>query len=173
MEAAQAGQVEVVRFLLTRLAMGWCSICADDADVQVGVGVGVDLQGLVGQNHVASSNIGRAGEAASRGGGHHLDLLLAQVEVVRALLAASNEVAQVATRDWKNNHILDDVKEGEIKKMVLLRIAGLEDEQELNEQGPELSREEFNVEHSAKEVREGHKYNMLEIMIKAQMLKII
>ena len=155
MEAAQAGQVEVVRFLLTRLAMGWCSICVDDADVQVGVGV--DLQGLVGQNHVASSNIGWAGEAARRGGGHHLDLLLAQVEVVRALLAASNEVAQVATRDWKNNHILDDVKEGEIKKMVLLRIAGLEDEQELNEQGPELSREEFNVEHSAKEVREGHK----------------
>ena len=171
MEAAQAGQVEVVRFLLTRLAMGWCLICVDDADVQVGVGV--DLQGLVGQNHIASSNFGRAGGAARRGGGHHLDLLFAQVEVVRALLAASNEVAQVATRDWKNNHILDDVKEGEIKKMVLLRIAGLEDEQELNEQGPELSREEFNVKHSAKEVREGHKYNMLEIMIKAQMLKII
>ena len=170
MEAAQAGQVEVVRFLLTRLAMGWCSICVDDADVQVGVGV--DLQGLVGQNHIASSNIGWAGGAARRGGGHHLDLL-AQVEVVRALLAACNEVAQVATRDWKNNHILDDVKEGEIKKMVLLRIARLEDEQGLNEQGPELSREEFNVEHSAKEVREGHKYNMLEIMIKAQMLKII
>ena len=152
MEAAQAGQVEVVRFLLTRLAMGWCLICVDDADVQVGVGV--DLQGLVGQNHVASSNIGRAGGAARRGGGHHLDLLLAQVEVVRALLAASNEVAHVATRDWKNNHILDDVKEGEIKKMVVLKIARLEDEQELNEQGPELSREEFDLEHSAKEVRE-------------------
>ena len=152
MEAAQAGQVEVVRFLLTRLAMGWCLICVDDADVQVGVGV--DLQGLVGQNHVASSNIGRAGEAARRGGGHHLDLLLAQVEVVRALLAASNEVAHVATRDWKNNHILDDVKEGEIKKMVLLKIARMEDEQGLNEQGPELSREEFDLEHSAKEVRE-------------------
>ena len=152
MEAAHAGQVEVVRFLLTRLAMGWCLICVDDADVQVGVGV--DLQGLVGQNHVASSNIGRAGGAARRGGGHHLDLLLAQVEVVRALLAASNEVAQVATRDWKNNHILDDVKEGEIKKMVLLRIARLEDEQGLNEQGPELSREEFDLEHSVKEVRE-------------------
>ena len=152
MEAAQAGQVEVVRFLLTRLAMGWCLICVDDADVQVGVGV--DLQGLVGQNHVASSNIGRAGEAARRGGGNHLDLLLAQVEVVRALLAASNEVAHVATRDWKNNHILDDVKEGEIKKMVLLKIARMEDEQGLNEQGPELSREEFDLEHSAKEVRE-------------------
>ena len=152
MEAAQAGQVEVVRFLLTRLAMGWCLICVDDADVQVGVGV--DLQGLVGQNHVASSNIGRAGGAARRGGGHHLDLLLVQVEVVRALLAASNEVAQVDTRDWKNNHILDDVKEGEIKKMVLLRIARLEDEQGLNEQGPELSREEFDLEHSVKEVRE-------------------
>ena len=152
MEAAQAGQVEVVRFLLTRLAMGWCLICVDDADVQVGVGV--DLQGLVGQNHVASSNIGRAGGAARRGGGHHLDLLLAQVEVVRALLAASNEVAQVATRDWKNNHILDDAKEGEIKKMVLLKIARMEDEQGLNEQGPELSREEFDLEHSAKEVRE-------------------
>ena len=152
MEAAHAGQVEVVRFLLTRLAMGWCSICVDDADVQVGVGV--DLQGLVGQNHVASSNIGRAGEAARRGGGNHLDLLLAQVEVVRALLAASNEVAHVATRDWKNNHILDDVKEGEIKKMVLLKIARMEDEQGLNEQGPELSREEFDLEHSAKEVRE-------------------
>ena len=174
MEAAQAGQVEVVRFLLTRLAMGWCSICVDDADVQVGVGV--DLQGLVGQNHVASSNIGRAGWAARRGGGHHLDLLLAQVEVVRALLAASNEVAQVATRDWKNNHILDDVKEGEIKKMVLLRIARLEDEQGLNEQGPELSREEFNVEHSAKEVREiqeGLNYNKLEILMKPQMLKMV
>ena len=152
MEAAQAGQVEVVRFLLTRLAMGWCLICVDDADVQVRVGF--DLQGLVGQNHVASSNIGRAGEAARRGGGHHLDLLLAQVEVVRALLAASNEVAHVATRDWKNNHILDDVKEGEIKKMVLLKIARMEDEQGLNEQGPELSREEFDLEHSAKEVRE-------------------
>ena len=152
MEAAQAGQVEVVRFLLTRLAMGWCLICVDDADVQVGVGV--DLQGLVGQNHIASSNIGRAGGAARRGGGHHLDLLLVQVEVVRALLAASNEVAQVDTRDWKNNHILDDVKEGEIKKMVLLRIARLEDEQGLNEQGPELSREEFDLEHSVKEVRE-------------------
>ena len=171
MEAAQAGQVEVVRFLLTRLAMGWCSICVDDADVQVGVGV--DLQGLVGQNHFASSTIGRAGGAARRGGGHHLDLLFAQVEVVRALLAASNEVAHVATRDWKNNHILDDVKEGEIKKMVVLKIARLEDEQELNEQGPELSREEFNVEHSAKEVREGHEYNMLEIMMKAQILKMI
>ena len=152
MEAAQAGQVEVVRFLLTRLAMGWCLICVDDAYVQVGVKV--DLQGLVGQNHIASSNIGRAGEAARRGGGHHLDLLFAQVEVVRALLAASNEVAQVATRDWKNNHILDDVKEGEIKKMVLLKIARMEDEQGLNEQGPELSREEFDLEHSAKEVRE-------------------
>ena len=56
---------------------------------------------------------------------------------------------------------------------VLLRIARLEDEQGQNEQGPELSREEFNVKHSAKEVREGHEYNMLEIMIKAQMLKII
>ena len=121
------------------------------------VGVGVDLQGLVGQNHTASCNFGRAGGVAPRGGGHHLDLLLAQVEVVRALLAASNEVAQVATRDWKNNHILDDVKEGEIKKMVLSKIARMEDEQGLNEQGPELSREEFNVEHSAKEVREGHK----------------
>ena len=174
MEAAQAGQVEVVRFLLTRLAMGWCLICVDDADVQVGVGV--DLQGLVGQNHVASSNIGRAGGAARRGGGHHLDLLLVQVEVVRALLAASNEVAQVDTRDWKNNHILDDVKEGEIKKMVLLRIARLEDEQGLNEQGPELSREEFNVEHSAKEVREiqeGLNYNMLEILMEPQMIKMI
>ena len=174
MEAAQAGQVEVVRFLLTRLAMGWCSICVDDADVQVGVGV--DLQGLVGQNNIASSNIGRAGGAARRGGGHHLDLLLAQVEVVRALLAASNEVAQVDTRDWKNNHILDDVKEGEIKKMVLLRIARLEDEQGLNEQGPELSREEFNVEHSAKEVREiqeGLNYNKLEILMKPQMLKMV
>ena len=174
MEAAQAGQVEVVRFLLTRLAMGWCLICVDDAVVQVGVGV--DLQGLVGQNHVASSNIGRAGGAARRGGGHHLDLLLAQVEVVRALLAASNEVAQVDTRDWKNNHILDDVKEGEIKKMVLLRIARLEDEQGLNEQGPELSREEFNVEHSAKEVREiqeGLNYNMLEILMEPQMIKMI
>ena len=174
MEAAQAGQVEVVRFLLTRLAMGWCLICVDDADVQVGVGV--DLQGLVGQNHVASSNVGRAGGAARRGGGHHLDLLLVQVEVVRALLAASNEVAHVSTRDWKNNHILDDVKEGEIKKMVLLRIARLEDEQGLNEQGPELSREEFNVEHSAKEVREiqeGLNYNMLEILMEPQMIKMI
>ena len=119
MEAAQAGQVEVVRFLLTRLAMGWCLICVDDADVQVGVGV--DLQGLVGQNHVASSNIGRAGEAARRGGGHHLDLLLAQVEVVRALLAASNEVAHVATRDWKNNHILDDVKKVHLGMILLKR----------------------------------------------------
>ena len=174
MEAAQAGQVEVVRFLLTRLAMGWCLICVDDSDVQVGVGV--DLQGLVGQNHIASSNIGRAGGAARRGGGHHLDLLLAQVEVVRALLAASNEVAHVSTRDWKNNHILDDVKEGDIKKMLLLRISRLVDEQGLNEQGPELSREEFNVEHSAKEVREiqeGLNYNMLEILMKPQMLKMI
>jgi len=137
MEAAQAGQVEVVRFLLTRSELE-----------------------LTCRDWLGRTTLHRA-------------IVAGQVEVVRALLAACNEVAQVATRDWKNNHILDDVKEGEIKKMVLLRIAGLEDEQELNEQGPELSREEFNVEHSAKEVREGHKYNMLEIMIKAQMLKII
>ena len=45
-----------------------------------------------------------------------------QVEVVRTLLLASNQVVEVDTKDWKGNRLLDHLQQGEIKQMVLSRM---------------------------------------------------
>ena len=52
----------------------------------------------------------------------HRAVLAGQVEVVRTLMLASNQVVEVDTKDWKGNRLLDHLEEGEIKQMVLSRL---------------------------------------------------
>merc|ERR1719285_1282582 len=52
----------------------------------------------------------------------HQAVLAGQVEVVRALMMASNQVVEVDTKDWKGNRLLDHLEEGEMKQMVWSRL---------------------------------------------------
>ena len=90
----------------------------------------------------------------------HRAVLAGQVEVVRTLMLASNQVVEVDTKDWKGNRLLDHLEEGEIKQMVLSRLvaemlkaqlkAGFQNQQEKQEIAGD--REELTFKNLGKEV---------------------
>ena len=90
----------------------------------------------------------------------HRAVLAGQVEVVRTLMLASNQVVEVDTKDWKGNRLLDHLEEGEIKQMVLSRLvaemlkaqlkAGFQNQQEKQESAGDL--EELTFKNLGKEV---------------------
>ena len=92
----------------------------------------------------------------------HRAVLAGQVEVVRTLMLASNQVVEVDTKDWKGNRLLDHLEEGEIKQMVLSRLvaemlkaqlkAGFQNQQEKQESAGD--REELTFKNLGKEVEE-------------------
>ena len=90
----------------------------------------------------------------------HRAVLAGQVEVVRTLMLASNQVVEVDTKDWKGNRLLDHLEEGEIKQMVLSRLvaevlkAQLEGgfQNQLEKQESAGNREELTFKNLRKEV---------------------
>ena len=85
----------------------------------------------------------------------HRAVLDGQVEMVRALLLASNKVVEVDTKDWKGNRLLDHLEEGEMKQMVWSRmVAELMKGQfvEPLESQQEISKEVLTVQNLRKEV---------------------
>ena len=85
----------------------------------------------------------------------HRAVLDGQVEMVRALLLASNKVVEVDTMDWKGNRLLDHLEEGEMKQMVWSRmVAELMKGQfvEPLESQQEISKEVLTVQNLRKEV---------------------
>ena len=85
----------------------------------------------------------------------HRAVLDGQVEMVRALLLASNKVVEVDTKDWKGNRLLDHLEEGEMKQMVWSRmVAEMMKGQfvEPLESQQEISKEVLTVQTLRKEV---------------------
>ena len=90
-----------------------------------------------------------------------------QVEVVRALLVASNQAVEVDIKDWKGNRLLDHLEEGEIKQMVWSRLVaevmkvqletGFQNRnQSENERVSDTPQEELTVKNLRKEVEKIH-----------------
>ena len=85
----------------------------------------------------------------------HRAVLDGQVEMVRALLLASNKVVEVDTKDWKGNRLLDHLEEGEMKQMVWSRmVAEMMKGQFVKplESQREISKEVLTVQNLRKEV---------------------
>jgi len=89
----------------------------------------------------------------------HRAVLDGQVEMVRALLLASNKVMEVDTMDWKGNRLLDHLDDGEMKQMVWSRmVAEMMKGQfvEPLESQREISKEVLTVQTLRKEVEKIH-----------------